>query len=169
MIRDDGEKLVRTYNISSDDKTLTLHDVISGAPGNNYALTVKYARLAPGTGIFGEWQSVSLEETTSGQRPKLIITPFETAGLSFSMPAEKRLSEMKFDGKVYVDSGAGDVEGSSSLGKRINDHTIEIESQIKGKPDDSAELRVSDDGQTLTIVHKSPNSSAVFTVVWDKQ
>jgi hypothetical protein len=169
MVRDDGEKMVRTYTISADDKTLTLHDVFTGNPGESYETTTKYARLAPGNSIFGEWQSVSMEEKSSGEKMTLIITPFETDGLSFSIPARKHLSEMKFDGKTYVDSGAGDAKGHVSTGKRVNDHVLEIDGQVDGKPDESAELKVSDDGKTLTVINKVAKSSAVFTEVWDRQ
>ena len=169
MVRDDGRKMVRTYNISAGDKTLTLHDVFTGDAVNKSETVTKYARLSPGNGIFGEWQSVSLEEKESGVAPKLIITSFGTDGLSFSVPAYKHLSEMKFDGKVYADTGGGDAKGHSSSGKRVNDHLLEVEDQINGKPEYSEELKVSDDGKTLTIVSRSANSSAVFTEVWDKQ
>jgi hypothetical protein len=169
MVRDDGEKMVRTYNISADDKTLTLHDVFAGKPGENYETTTKYARLAPGNSIFGEWQSVSMEEKSSGEKMTLIITPFETDGLSFSIPTRKHLSEMKFDGKTYVDSGAGDAKGHLSSGKRVSDHVLQIDSQVDGKTDESAELKVSDDGKTLTVVNRVAKSSAVFTEVWDRQ
>jgi hypothetical protein len=110
-----------------------------------------------------------MEEKTFGKKLKLIIAPFEADGLSFSAPAEKHLNELKFDGKMYLDSGAGDTKGHSSSGKRVNDHLLEIDSQVNGKPEDSEELKVSDDGKTLTIVSRVPNSSAVFTMVWDKQ
>ena len=169
MVRDDGEKMVRTYNISPDDKTLTLHDVIKDNPGENYETTTRYARLSPGHSIFGEWQSVSLEEKTHGEGLKLIIGLFDNNGLSFSLPAHKHLSAMKFDGKMYADSGIGDTEGHSSSGKRVSDHVLEIDSQADGKPEESEELKVSDDGKTLTIVRRPANSSAVFTMVWDKQ
>jgi hypothetical protein len=169
MVRDDGQKMVRTYNISADDKTLTLHDVFSGGQGDNYELTTKYARLSPGKSIFGEWQSVSMEEKATDEGLKLIITPFGSDGLSFSVPAHKHLSEMKFDGKVYPDSGAADTQGESSSGKRISDHVLQIDGQVKGRPEDSEEFKVSEDGKTLTIVSKVPTSSAVFTMVWDKQ
>jgi len=33
MVGDDFEKMVRTYDISPDDKTLNLHDVIKDNPG----------------------------------------------------------------------------------------------------------------------------------------
>ena len=169
MVRDDGRKMVRTYNISADDKTLTLHDVFTGDEGNKSETITKYARLSPGNSIFGEWQSVSMEEKESGEALKLIVTSFGTDGLSFSVPTYKHLSEMRFDGKVYADTGAGDAKGLSSSGKRVNDHLLEIEDQINGKAEYSEELKVSDDGKTLTIVSKSANSSAVFTEVWDKQ
>jgi hypothetical protein len=168
MVRDDGQKMVRTYNISADDKTLTLHDVFTGDPGN-YETTAKYARLTPGNSIFGEWESFSLEEKNFGEGLKLIITPFGTDGLSFRVPADKHPSEMQFDGRVYADSGAGDTKGRSSSGKRVNDHLLQIDGQVNGKQEDSAELKVSGDGKTLTIVSRPVHSSAVFTMVWDKQ
>jgi hypothetical protein len=169
MRRKDGENMVRTYNISPDEKTLTLHDVFTGDAGNNYELTTKYARLSPGKSLFGEWQSVSMEEKSTGEAPKLMITLFQSDGLSFSTPAEKHRSDMKFDGKVYVDSGPGDTRGHASSGKRVNDHELEIQSLVNGKPEESQEFKVSEDGRTLTIVSRVVNSSAVFTMVWDKQ
>ena len=85
------------------------------------------------------------------------------------MPADKHLSQMKFDGKMYLDTGAGDTKGHSSSGKRINDHLLEIDDQANGKLEEHGELKVSDDGKTLTIVTRPAKSSAVFTMVWDKQ
>jgi hypothetical protein len=169
MVRNDGQNMVRTFTVSPDDKTLTLHDVFTSDAGDNYQTTVKYARLTPGLNIFGEWQSVSFEEKTTGEKLKLIIMPFGSAGLSFSVPSEKHLSEIKFDGKPYADSGAGDAKGNSSSGKRINGHVLQIESQVNGKPEESEELKESDDGRTLTIVSRPANSPVAFTMVWDRQ
>lgn len=169
MVRDDGQKMMRTYNVSPDDKTLTLHDVFSGNGEDNYELTTKYARLGPGKGIFGEWQSVSMDERVNGKESRMIIAPFENSGLSFSIPARKHLSQMRFDGKVYVDSGLGDAKGNSSSGRRLNDYVLEIDSQVNGRLEDRAKLQVSNDGKTLTVVSKPANSTAVFSEVWDKQ
>jgi hypothetical protein len=169
MVRNDGQNMVRTFSISPDDKTLTLHDVFAGHAGGTYETIVKYARLTRGRNIFGEWQSVSLEEKTTGERLKLIITPFGSAGLRFSLPSEKHLSEMKFDGKMYADSGAADTKGHSSSGKRIGNHALQIENQVNGKPEGSEEWRESNDGKTLTMVSRPANSPAAFTMVWDRQ
>ena len=169
MVRDDGQKMVRTYNISPDDKTLTLHDVFTGNTGDNFETTTKYARLSAGKSIFGEWQSVSMEEHANDEGLMLIIRLFENDGLSFDLPAHKHLTAMNFDGKMYADQGADDAKGQSSSGKRINDHQLEINAEVDGKPEETEELKVSGDGRTLTIVRRPANSSAVFTMVWDKQ
>jgi len=169
MVRDDGQKMVRTYNISPDDKTLTLHDVFSSNPEDDYELTTRYARIGPGQSIFGEWQSVSMQQTIHGSALRMIIAPYESDGLSLSIPAHKHLSQMKFDGKLYADSGAGDTKGDSSSGRRVSDSVLEIDSQVNGRLEDREEFTISDSGKTLTIVSRPANSTAVFTEVWDKQ
>lgn len=169
MVRNDGQKMVRTYNISPDDKTLTLDDVYSGDPGDNYETITKYARLSQGNGILGEWQSTSMEVKSNDEPTRLIVAPFETDGLRFSEPVHKHLSAMKFDGKMYADSGPGDAKGHAASGKRIGDRVLEIDSQVNGKLDVREQYKVSDDGQTLTIISRPANSTAVFTMVWDKQ
>lgn len=168
MTRNDGLKMVRTYNVSPDDKTLTLHDVFTGGD-DHFETTTKYARLSPGAGIFGQWQSVSMERRVTGERLKLLIAPFDSGGLSFSIPSHRHLSDLKFDGKMYADSGAGDFKGHSSSGKRISDRVLQIESQVDNKPEQSDEWKVSDDGKTLTIVSRPANSPVVFTEVWDRR
>ncbi len=169
MVRVYGEKMVRTFSISPDGKELTLVDLFTDKTGDNYELTTKYARLSPGESIFGEWQSISMEERTMGEPLKLIIRPFETDGLSFSIPAHKHLSKMKFDGKMYDDRGAGDPAGRSSSGTRISDHLLKIDSRLNNEPEETAELMVSDDGKTLTIARKMSKSTATFTMVWDRR
>jgi len=169
MVRNDDQNMVRTYNISPDDTTLTLHDVYTSKTGTHYETIVRYARRSPGNGIFGEWQSTSIEEKTLEEAPRIVITSFGTDGLSFSVPADKHLSELNFDGRMYADSGAGDKKGHSTSGRRVNEHFLQIESQVDGRPEYSEEYKVSDDGKTLTIVGRYPNSSVVFTMLWDKQ
>jgi hypothetical protein len=169
MVRDDGQKMVRTYNISADDGTLTLHDVFSGSSENDYETTTRYARLSPGKGIFGEWQSVSMEEKMHERPLQMMITPYETDGLTFSIPARKHLSRMKFDGKLYANTGAGDTRGYASSGKRLSESVLEIDGQVNGRLEDRDQLTVSKGGKTLTVVSRPANSTAVFTEVWDKQ
>ncbi len=76
---------------------------------------------------------------------------------------------MQFDGKQYFERGPDGATGDSASGRRTRDHIIQMQSQIKGKPDSIDEYKVSDDGKTLTIVSKSIKTNTVFTSVWDKE
>jgi hypothetical protein len=128
-----------------------------------------YARTDPGKSIFGDWKSVSMEEQVSGPAEQLIIEPYGKDGLSLTSTSSKHRTDMNFDGKQYFDTAPDGTKGDSSSGKRISDHVIQMESQIKGRPESIDEFTVSADGNTLTIVSKSIKTSAVFTSVWDKQ
>ena len=169
MDRSEGETMVRTYTVSADDKTLTLHDVFTSDNGGKEESVTKYARLAPGNSIFGEWQSFSIEDKLPGEKRELFITLFGSDGLSISVPSFKHNIDLKFDGKVYFENGASDPKGHSASGKRIDDRTLEIDSQNNGELDGREELKLSDDEKTLTIVDRPAKSSAVFTSVWDRQ
>ncbi len=169
MNRVESRTMVRTYTVSPDDKTLTLVDIFTAADGSRDETTTTYARLGPGNSIFGEWQSVSMVEKSSGKPAMFIIEPYGKDGLSFISPATQHRTRMNFDGKVYFDEGPGESDHESSSGKRITARLLELEGQINGKPDDKTEFKVSDDGRTLTLVSRPVNSSAVFTTVWDRQ
>jgi hypothetical protein len=169
MDRVDDRTMVRTYTVSPDDKTLRLVDVFTAADGSKDKTTTTYARLSPGKSIFGEWQSVSMEETSSGKTEELIIETYGKDGLSFSFLPTKQRTRMNFDGKAYPEEGPSETAKHSTSGKRVNAHLLELENQSNGKPDEREEFKVSDDGKTLTIVSKPVNSSAVFTSVWDRR
>jgi hypothetical protein len=169
MDRAERQTMVRTYSISADDKTLTLHDVLNAPDGNKEELVTKYERTAPGRSIFGQWKSFSIEESPSGRPDKIIIQHYREGGLTFISDSDKHRTDMYFDGKQYFEVAPDGTKGDSSSGKRISAKLIQMESQSKGKPEDDQELKVSDDGTRLTIKNKSLRTSTVFTSVWDKQ
>jgi hypothetical protein len=169
MDRVDFRTMKRTYTVSTDDKTLQLVDAFTAKDGGTEKTTTTYTRTSPGKSIFGEWKSVSMEDKISGPPEKLIIAPYEKDGLSFTFSSDKHRTDMKFDGKQYFEIAPDGTKGDSSSGKRISDHLIQTQDQVKGKPDSNSEYKVSDDGKTLTIVNKSIKTNAVFTSVWDKE
>jgi hypothetical protein len=169
MDKIEGRTMLRTYSVSADDKTLTLHDVFTAPDGSRDELTTKYARTGPGNSIFGNWKSFSMEAASSGKPDIFVIQPYGKDGLTFISEADRHRTDMNFDGKQYFDVAPDGTKGDSYSGKRISANLIQFESQSKGKPDDNQEFKVSDDGKTLTIVNKSLKTSAVFTSVWDKQ
>jgi hypothetical protein len=169
MERVDSRTMKRIYTVSSDDKTLQLVDVFTATDGALETTKTVYARTSPGKSLFGEWKSVSMEDKVSGPPERLIIEPYGRDGLSLTSTSNKRRTDMQFDGKQYFEIAPDGTKGDSSSGKRISDHVIQMQDQIKGKPDSISEFRVSDDGKTLTIVSKSIKTSATFTSVWDKE
>jgi hypothetical protein len=169
MDRVDSRAMKRTYTVSSDGKTLQLVDVFTATDGGQEETTTVYTRTSPGKSLFGEWRSVSFKDKVSGPPEKLIIAPYAKDGLSLTSSSSKHRTDMQFDGKQYFDTAPDGTKGDSSSGKRISDHVIQMQDQIKGKPESTSEFRVSDDGKTLTIVSKSVKTAAVFTSVWDKE
>jgi hypothetical protein len=169
MDRTEGATMARTYTVSADDKSLVLHDIFTAPDGGKEETTTTYSRTSPGKSIFGEWKSISMEEKTSGKPAVFVIQPYGKDGLTFISESEKRRTDMNFDGKQYVETGPDGKTGDSSSGKRVSANVIQMESQSKGKPEDNEELKVSDDGKTLTFTSTSLKTSAVFTSVWDKQ
>ncbi len=100
----------------------------------------------------------------------MTIEPFETNGLVFSSPSQKRPFHVKLDGKQYDDQAQDPeaVRASTTIAKRINPHTLEVVNLLNGKPESTSEYRLSDDEKTLTIVTKAAKSGAVYTSVFDR-
>jgi hypothetical protein len=161
------DTLVRTLSVSADDKTMMLVDVYTFVDGVGRKDITKYSRISPGKGLFGEWRSISMENKQSGEPSKLIIEPYSKNGLSFSFPRYSRV-DMNFDGKMYPVKGPGIPKPTASSGKRAGPHVLQLESHVDGKVDEKEELRLSDDGKTMTVVTRPVTSSAVFTYVYDR-
>ena len=169
MIRFDPDKMVRTYTVSTDDKTLTLNDVFSRPDGKEDKSLTTYRRLLPGRSIFGEWQSVSIKDQSTGDPGRLFIKPYGKDGLTFSSSTDKNHLDMNFDGKVYFEAGPTAKKGDGTSGKRPNAHLLVLDGQTNGVPVDKEEWTISNDGKTLTLVMTIVKSSAVFTSVFDKR
>jgi hypothetical protein len=169
MIRFDPDKMVRTFTVSEDDKTLTLKDVFTLPEGKERKTLFEYARLSPSTSIFGEWQSFSMKEESTSGPEQVIIEPYGKDGLRIFSSPEKRRLEMNFDGKLYAETGPDAEKGSMISGERVSSHLLRSKSQVNGNPDDEEEWKVSDDGKTMTIIAKPVKSSAIFTSVFDRK
>lgn len=169
MDRVSSRTMKRTYTVSSDDKTLQLVDVFTTIDGGHEKTTTLYKRTGPGRSLFGEWRSVAMQDKVSGPPDKLIIEPYGSDGLSFFSTGDHGRTDMKFDGNQYFEIAPDGTKGDSSSGKRISDHVIRMENQVKGKPDSTSEFTVSDDGKTLTTVWKFLKTGATFTIISDKE
>ncbi len=168
MIRNNPLKLLRTFTVSPDDKTLEINDIFTHENGKEDKSTVKYARIDSGKGIVGAWQSVSMEDQLSDTPSELNIEMFGKDGLTFAAAAYKYRLDMKFDGKSYYDQGPEVPKGTSTSGKRLDAHTIHVNAQVNGNVEETREYKVSADGKTLTMVFKPVKSNAVFISIFDR-
>ena len=53
--------------------------------------------------------------------------------------------------------------------RRVSKNMLELDSQVNGRLEDRAELKVSNGGRTLTVINRPSNSTAVFTEIWEEQ
>jgi len=75
----------------------------------------------------------------------------------------------KFDGKDYADLGPRIAHGSTSSARRIDEHTIQVTDKLNGKATDTRELKVSEDGRTLTDKTHVTGEQKPLITVWQKQ
>ena len=122
-------------------------------------------RVSGGPGIAGVWESTTDQFTAVDWE----IKGWGGDGLSFVTPAEKEHLDVKFDGKEYPDHGPRAAPGAASSAKRVDSNTIQLTDKLKGKVMDTQELKVSDDGKTLTATIHNAGVDKPMILVYEKQ
>lgn len=154
-----------TWTLSADGKTILYKGTEFKPDGTtgDYEGTVK--RVGSGSGWAGTWESTEVKISSPDQ---MVISVYQGDGLTFSSPAYKSVSNVKFDGKDYPDSGPDVIEGSTNSGKRTGPNALELTSKIKDKVMDRSTSEVSKDGKTLTVTYHESGQPKPLTV-YDKQ
>jgi hypothetical protein len=155
-----------TWTLSDDGKMLTQTASGTRPDGSSYTSDFNQKRVGGTKGLFGTWEST---EAKADSYPEWDIESFDGSGLSFTTPAYKEKQDMKFDGKDYPDNGPEVPAGSTSSAKRINDRTIGWTDKLKDQVMDHQELKISEDGKTLTQFIKYPGEKIPQTIVYDRQ
>ena len=155
-----------TSTLSEVGKVLTQTATGTRPDGSSYTSDFKAKRVGPGKGLFGTWEST---EAKADSYPEWDIAPYGADGLSFSTPAYKEKQDMKFDGKYYPDEGPNVAAGSTSSAKRVNARTIEWTDKLKDQVMDHQQLKVSEDGKTLTLFIRYPGEKMPQTLVYERQ
>lgn len=153
------------WTYTNGGNTLTIDHKGTHADGSSYTNKEVLKRVSGGPGIAGVWESQSEQFTPVDWE----IKPWGTDGLSLITPADKEHLELKFDGKQYPDHGPRVAPGSTASAKRIDDHTIELTDKLNGKAVDTQELKLSDDGKTLTVTVHSAGVEKPMILVFEKQ
>jgi hypothetical protein len=166
VIKKDGKVLSSMiHSVSADGKTQTIKGTGYKPDGTTDDFTEVLKRVSGGSGLAGTWEST---EVKSSSPDEWEIAAYEGDGLTFNTAAYKDTLSMKFDGKDYEEKGPTVVAGSTSSGKRVNPHTLEVTDKIKGEVMDHTKFEVSPDGKTLTLtVHETGQANAL-SVVYDR-
>ena len=117
-----------TETVSDDGKTLTVKGTNFKPDGSTSDFGIVYKRIGSGSGFAGKWESTNL---TINSPVEWDIEPYEGNGLTFNTPAYQETLSMKFDGKDYTEKGPDVAPGSTSSGKRLNAHTIEVTDKLR--------------------------------------
>jgi hypothetical protein len=169
VTRKKGGRMLVTGNwtLSGDGKTLTDAYTEYQPDGSPLNLHYVYERTAGSSGFPGTWVSVSEGVNAVIE---LQVQPYEGDGLSFNSRAAQVTKNMKFDGKDYPDVGPNVAPDSTSSGRRVNKHTLEITDKLQGKIAFTRQIEVSTDLKTLTITVRAVGQSKPSDVlVFDRE
>ena len=165
----DGHVLISAmWKLSPDTNTLT-DDYSELAPDGTVSLQVRYVyqRTAPGAGFAGTWE---MPLPSDGLPHSVIqIRVFEANGLSFIYPAQDVTRSLRFDGKEYPMQGRGAADGTTSSGRRIGEHTLEVTDKRDGQLRKTEEIELSPDKKTLTKTSHPAGQRGVNILVFERQ
>ena len=159
--------LTAIWKLSDDGKALT-DTFISNLPdGSTSHVDLVYKRAqgsASNSGIPGTW-----ETTEEKADPfEIEIRPYEGDGLSFLSSFGGPANNVKFDGKDYPLAGASPAPSSTTSGRRLGDHSIELTKKLKGKIVETRELTVSPDLKTLTMTRHLSDQRVPNILIFDR-
>ena|ERR1700761_4903211 len=159
--------VIGIWNLSEDGTTLTDAFTAYKPDGSkSIALDYVYKRTAGSSGFPGTWESVS-EKVSADSVFELQIKPYQDDGLSFITPGETR--SIKFDGKEQPNLGPNVVPGSVSVGRRLNERSLELTDKIQGKVTDTRQIELSPDLKVLTMTVQPAGQSKSNLLVFDKE
>jgi hypothetical protein len=146
--KQDGRKLLTAiWTLSKEGNSLTDNFTSFDKNGTPSNVKLVYTRAASGAAFTGAWVSQS---AAIGSVTILEIRPYESNGLTLSVPSEELTVNLKFDGKNV---------------RRVNSRTFQITREDKGKITQTEEYTVSSDLETLTrAVHVSGENQPLITV-----
>ncbi len=167
VVKKDGKVIdSMTHTLSDDGNTQTIKGTNTKPDGTTSDYEVVSKRVGSGSGWAGTWESTNVKINSPDEWD---IKPYGAHGLTFDTPAYQDTLNMNFDGKDYTEHGPTVPPGSTSSGKRVDAHTLELADKVKGQVMDHTKFEVSPDGAMLTLtIHEKgqPNS---LTIVYDKQ
>lgn len=166
VIKQDGKVLSSmTHTLSDDGNTQTIKGTDTRPDGTTSDFEVVDKRVGAGSGWTGTWESTDVKFNSPDEYD---VDANGSNGLTFTVPAYHDTLAVKFDGKEYTEKGPTVAPGSTSSGKRVDAHTIEMTDKVKGKVIDHTKFEVSPDGKTLTLTIHETGQPNPLSLVYDK-
>lgn len=166
VIKKDGRIISSmTHTLNDDGKTQTIKGTETKPDGTTSDFNAAWKKVSGGSGWGGTWEETDVKFTSPDEWD---IAAYEGDGLTFSTPAYKDTLSMKFDGKDYEEKGPNVAPGSTSSGKRVDTHTLDVTDKVKGQVMDHTKYELSPDGNTLTLTIHDQGQSKPLIVVYDK-
>lgn len=160
-----GRVMIRaTWTLGSDGNTLRDDFTQFDDNGKTTHLIYLYQRKGGGSGFAGDWVSTSEQMDTAYT---MQVRPFEGDGISIVVGSAGVTKNVKFDGKDYPNPGSPRPVVSSA--QRVDGNTIALTDKLDGKVLSTRELRVSDDGKTLTMTVHQPGRSEPNILVFERE
>lgn len=156
--------LAATWTLSEDGRTL--HDAFTAFQSNGSPSTIDYVydRTAGTSGFLGTWESTSQQLEYVYE---LQIEPFGGDGLSLVVPSAGTTKHVTFDGSDQPNPSV--AEGLTTAGRRVSERAVDFTDTVNGKVIDTEELRMSDDGRTLTLTVHRPGQRKPTYLMFDRQ
>lgn len=166
VIKKDGKVTESgTETLSEGGNMLTIKGTDAKPDGTTNDFEVKSKRVGSGSSWAGTWESTDIQFNSPDQ---LEIKPYGEHGLTFYTPAYQDTLSMNFDGKDYLETGPRVPAGSTSSGKRMEEHTIEVTSKVNDTVVEHDKWEASPDGKTLTLTIQETGQPNSLTIVFDK-
>ncbi|MGH9585108.1 MAG: hypothetical protein ACRD4O_19485 [Bryobacteraceae bacterium] len=156
---------VHTWTLSDGGQQWNIKTKGTHPDGSSFTENETKTRVGAGSGFAGTWES---KHDQLSSFPNWVIGTYGQNGLSFRTPADQEYQNVKFDGKEYPDHGPRVPPGATSSAKRIDEHTIQVTDDLKGKVLDTQELKVSGDGKTLTDTEHVSGEQTPQIIVFEK-
>lgn len=154
------------WTVSDDGATSTYVNTATRPDGSTSHDETKLKRTAGTSGLVGTWESTEIKV---GSPMTMQLAAWQKDGYSLKTPALKGETDFKLDGKDYTPKGPAVAKGTTVSGKKIDDRTMELAYQLKGKTTETDHWELSTDGKTLTNTVTYPGVDKQEVDIFDRQ
>jgi len=158
-----------TWTLSVDERTILAEAIRIRPDGATVNTRETFKRSAGSTGFAGVWETTSVAGESEFAPEEQVIRPYDHGGLTFDFPAWGYVISVKFDGKDYPETGPDVPPGATSSARRLSERAINQTEKFKGRVTETLQLRVSNDGKTLTATDHYVGESMPQVYVYDRE